>query len=77
MRKRAGEPLSSVLLFRKNFSLAKRPAEDNAGCFDVMIGKFGYRKEGNATMRKPSLAQKDVLNPEEAIEYFGFGRRIR
>lgn len=26
-------------------------------------------------MRKPSLAQKDVLNPEEAIEYFGFSRR--
>lgn len=26
-------------------------------------------------MRKPSLAQKDVLNPEEAIEYFGFIRR--
>ncbi len=26
-------------------------------------------------MRKPALAQKDVLNPEEAIEYFGFSRR--
>lgn len=26
-------------------------------------------------MRKPSLAQKDVLNPEEAIVYFGFSRR--
>ena len=24
-------------------------------------------------MKKPSLAQKDVLNPEEAIEYFGLG----
>ncbi len=26
-------------------------------------------------MRKPSLAQKDVLNPEEAVAYFGFSRR--
>lgn len=40
-----------------------------------MTGKTGHRKGGNAKMRKPSLAQKDVLNPEEAIEYFGFSRR--
>ena len=26
-------------------------------------------------MRKPLLEQKDVLNPEEAIAYFGFSRR--
>lgn len=26
-------------------------------------------------MKKPPLAQKDVLNPEEAIAYFGFSRR--
>ena len=26
-------------------------------------------------MERPSLGQKDVLNPEEAIEYFGFSRR--
>lgn len=26
-------------------------------------------------MRKPALAEKDVLNPEEAIELFGFSRR--
>lgn len=26
-------------------------------------------------MRKPSFEQKDVLNPEEAIAYFGFSRR--
>ena len=26
-------------------------------------------------MRKPPLARKDALNPEEAIEYFGFSRR--
>lgn len=26
-------------------------------------------------MRKPPLAQKDVLNPEEAVQYFGFSRR--
>lgn len=26
-------------------------------------------------MRKPALAEKDVLNPEEAIELFGLSRR--
>lgn len=26
-------------------------------------------------MRKPQLAQKDVLNLEEAVQYFGFSRR--
>jgi len=26
-------------------------------------------------MRKPMLAEKDVLNPEEAIELFGLSRR--
>lgn len=26
-------------------------------------------------MRKPQLAQKDVLNQEEAVQYFGFSRR--
>lgn len=26
-------------------------------------------------MKKPQLAEKDVLNPEEAITYFGFSRR--
>ena len=26
-------------------------------------------------MRKPPPEQKDVLNPEEAVQYFGFSRR--
>lgn len=26
-------------------------------------------------MRKPALAEKDILNPEEAIELFGLSRR--
>ena len=26
-------------------------------------------------MKKPSPEQKDVLNPEEAVWYFGFSRR--
>ena len=26
-------------------------------------------------MKKPPLGEKDVLNPEEAITYFGFSRR--
>ena len=26
-------------------------------------------------MKKPSPEQKDVLNPEEAVQYFGFSRR--
>lgn len=40
-----------------------------------MTGKTGYRKGGNGGMKRPSLGQKDVLNLEEAIEYFGFSRR--
>ena len=40
-----------------------------------MTGKPGRQIGGKAEMRKPSLAQKDVLNPEEAIAYFEFNRR--
>ena len=34
-----------------------------------------FWKQGSAHMARPSLAEKDILNPSEAIEYFVLSRR--
>ena len=37
--------------------------------------KYIVVERRKARMKKPSPKQKDVLNPEEAVRYFGFSRR--
>ena len=34
-----------------------------------------FWQKGSAIMERPSLAEKDILNPSEAIEYFVLSRR--
>jgi hypothetical protein len=69
----------------------RRLAEDNLGVFAVysgnryliirckfeefllscLTGKGGVKRE----LRRPKLEEKDLFNPEEAIEFYGLSRR--